>query len=45
MAVRNRGKILVEALVSSMMSLICQRYGMARWNHCRIVPGRAPSLS
>ena len=27
------------------MSLICQRYGMARWNHCRIVPGRAPSLS
>ena len=27
------------------MSLICQRYGMPRWNHCRIVPGRAPSLS
>ena len=27
------------------MSLICQRYGMARWNHCRFVPGRAPSLT
>jgi hypothetical protein len=26
------------------ISFICQRYGMPRWNHCRIVPGRAPSF-